>query len=105
MPRPATPAAPADIPADGVPIPGEMVTLEAVQPSDEQVAQDRANRKSRTGQQAFQGATVVTVLVWLLRLAGIDLNPVPDGDDIPPEVATALGALLTYGAAVWMNRR
>ena len=94
-----------DLPADdGIPIPGELITLEAIQPSDEQVDADRSNRRSRTAGQAFSGAAVVTVLVWLLRLAGIDLNPLPDSDDIPAEVGAALGALFTYLAAVWMNR-
>ena len=94
-----------DLPADdGIPIPGELITLEAIQPSDEQVDADRSNRRSRTAGQAFSGAALVTVLVWLLRLAGIDLNPLPDSDDIPAEVGAALGALFTYLAAVWMNR-
>ncbi len=101
----ATPANPAELPADeGVPVPGELVTLDAIQPTDEQVDADRSNRRSRTAGQAFSAASVVTVLVWLMRLAGIDLNPLPDSDDIPAEVGAALGAVLTYLAAVWMNR-
>lgn len=102
--REAVPANPAELPGEGAPVPGELVTLEAIQPSEEQVDADRANRRSRTAGQAFSGATIVTVLVWLLRLNGVDLNPLPDTDDIPAEVGAALGALFTYLAAVWMNR-
>ncbi len=101
----ATPANPAELPADeGVPVPGELVTLDAIQPTDEQVSADRSNRRSRTAGQAFSGASLVTVIVYLLRLAGIDLNPLPDAEDVPAEVAAAAGALFTYLAAVWMNR-
>jgi hypothetical protein len=93
-----------DVPGDGQPIAGELVTLDAIQPSAEQLEQDRANRKSRTGQQAFAAGAVVTIVAWLLRLNGVDLNPLADSEEIPTEVTAAWTALMTYAAAVWMNR-
>lgn len=93
-----------DIPGDGAPVAGEISTLEVVQPTRQQVEADRKNRISRTDAQVLTGATVVTVLVWLLRLNGIDLNPLPDSDEIPAEVAAALGAIIGAVVARWMNR-
>lgn len=93
-----------DVPGDGGPIPGEPVTLDAIQPTPEAVEADRKNRISRTDAQVLTGATVVTVLVWLLRLNGIDLNPLPDNAEIPAEVAAALGAMIGAGVSRWMNR-
>lgn len=98
------PAGGPDVPGDGAPIAGEVVTLDAIQPTEEQLEADRANRKSRTGQQAFQAGAVVVIVVWLLRLNGIDLNPLRDSEEIPTEVTAAWTALMTYAAAVWMNR-
>lgn len=93
-----------DVPGDGAPIPGELVHLDAIQPTDEQLEAERKNRISRTDAQALSGTLVVTIVVWILRLAGIDLNPLPGQEDIPAEVAAAWGGIITVLTARWMNR-
>lgn len=94
-----------DLPTDtGDVVPGERTTLDAVVPTAEQVAASKDNAKSRTGQQAFSAGAVVVIVAWLLRLNGIDLNPLADSEEIPTEVTAAWTALMTYAAAVWMNR-
>lgn len=93
-----------DVGGDGVPIPGELVHLEAVQPTAEQVETERRNKISRTDAQAFSGTIVVTIVVWILRLNGVDLNPLPGQEDIPAEVGAAWGGIITVLAARWMNR-
>ena len=65
---------------------------------------DRLNRIHRTDAQVLTGATFVTIAVWLLRLNGIDLNPLAGSAEIPAEVAAALGAVVSAGIARWMNR-
>lgn len=94
-----------DLPNEAAPVAGELTTLSAVQPTEEQVEADRKNRISRSDAQLLSGATVVTVVCHLLRLRGIDLNPLPGQDDIPPEVGAAWGAIVGAGVARWMNRR
>lgn len=71
----------------------------------EQIEADRKNKISRTDAQAFTGSMVVTVVVWILRLRGVDLNPLPGQDDIPAEVGGAWGAIVTVLVGRWMNRR
>lgn len=94
-----------DVPGDGAPVPGQLVELNAVQPTEQQLEADRRNRISRTDAQAFSGMTFVTIAVWILRLRGVDLNPLPGQDDIPAEVGAAWGALFTVVVGRWMNRR
>lgn len=90
--------------ADDAPVFGEVVTLEAVSPSPEQKAADRANRKSRTAAQAFPAAAFVALAVYVALLLGADLNTDPETKEPPTEQVLGLGALVTYGVAVWMNR-
>lgn len=104
-PAAAAAAQPAEVPAQ-VSVQGE-VTGEPIEFVAQPAATDetRQRAKDRTKAQAFQGATAVTILVWLLRLVGVDLNPLPGQDDIPAEVGAALGGFLTWLGAVWMNRQ
>lgn len=90
--------------SDFDPVVGDAVEVDAVQPSVEQAAASRDRAKSRTAQQAFQATMILTPIIWLLRLNGIDLNPLAEDTEIPNEVVLQLGALVTYLAAVWMNR-
>lgn len=103
LPGPAPDPTPATVEGQVV---GEPVALQ-VQPTftAEQIEADRRNRISRTDAQAFSGAMVVTVAVWLLRLNGVDLNPLPGQEDIPAEVGAAWGSIVTVLAGRWMNRR
>lgn len=94
-----------EVDPDTAPVVGEPVSVSAVELSTEAVDAAHSRAKSRTGQQAFSAGAVVTIGVWVLRLAGADLNPLPDQEEIPGEVIAAWTATLTYLAAVWMNRR
>lgn len=92
-------------PGTGAPVTGELVDppAAAVIPSqaEENSAADRA--RGRTAVQTGIPTALVIILVWLLRLNGIDLNPMPDVDDVPPEVATALAMVLANVLAFRMN--
>lgn len=109
MPPQVNVAAPADL-ADPTPVAGavvgEPIPLQPIPTfTPEQIEADRRNRISRTDAQAFSGAMVVTVVVWVLRLQGVDLNPLPGQDDIPAEVGAAWGSIVTVLFGRWMNRR
>jgi len=43
-------------------------------------------------------------MVWVLRLANVDLNPLPGQDDIPAEVASAWTSIFAMAAVLRMNR-
>ena len=82
--------------------PVPLVPVPAVTP--EVSAHLRSRAISRTDQQVLSGTVFVTLLVWILRLNGVDLNPLPDQVDIPAEVGAALGAVFTVTFCRWMNR-
>ena len=67
-------------------------------------APTREQRIARTDSQAAKAAAVVVIATWLLRLANVDLNPIAGQDDIPVEVAAALGLILTGMFGRWDNR-
>src|SRR5687768_5988369 len=93
-PEPVAPLEPADeVPSPEPPVIGEPVMVEAVEPTPAHAAEQRSRAKSRTGQQVFSGTMLVTVGVWWFRLKGYDLNPLPDLEEIPGEVAAAIGGL------------
>ena len=69
--------------------------------AEQNAASERA--RGRTMQQVgVPGATVI-VLAWLLRLFGIDLNPIPGNEDMPPEVVAAAIVIATQLLANRMN--
>lgn len=83
---------------------GEPVQLQPIPLfTEEQLAADRKNRTARTAEQAFPAAFAVTVAVWILLLAGLDLDP-GEGNGLPPGVEAAWTGLLTWLASKWMNR-
>lgn len=113
MARATTPKddAPADPAADDIPPPegegavsGTIVTLEAVQPSSQQINATRKTARSRTAAQAFSGLQVVLILCWVLRLRGVDLNPLPGESDMPGDVGAAIGSIITWTVCWFMNR-
>lgn len=65
------------------------------------MAAERA--RGRTVVQVGIPAALVTVAAWLARLVGLDLNPLPDAEDLPTEVTAAFIALATAGIARRMN--
>lgn len=85
---------------------GEPVELQVTPVfTEEQLAEDRSNRKARTAAQAFPAAAFVGLVVYvLLTFFGLDMNVDPNETLPPPEQVLAAGALVTWGIAAWMNR-
>lgn len=90
---------------EAAPVSGELVNPPdaTVIPStaEQNAAADRA--RGRTTQQVAIPTALVVVLVWLARLKGLDLNPIPGEEEIPAEVATSLAGLLAVLLAFRMN--
>jgi hypothetical protein len=61
-------------------------------------------RIARTSQQVGGAGAAVIVLVWLARLAHIDLDPDSAAVTPAPEVIVALTGLLSIGGSWLMNR-
>lgn len=85
------------------PIVGEVVELEAVQPSAEERSADARGRIGNTAQQAIIPTATVTIGTWLLALMHVDLDP-GAGTDMPAVVASAFTSALTLALALVMNR-
>lgn len=85
------------------PVPGAMVTLDAIQPSAAAVRADAKGRVGNTVTQVGVPAFVVTIASWGAQLAELDLDPGP-GTDMPTIVTAAWVGLLTWAMARWMNR-
>lgn len=85
------------------PVTGEIVSVDAVIPTEgeQNAAADRA--RGRTTIQVGVPTAIVNILVWGARLKGWDLNPLPDSADIPPDVATNIAAVMAIVACVRMN--
>ena len=62
-------------------------------------------RMARTAAQSGAALAVVVIVEWALTYAGLDLDPDTDGTGLPVAVSAAFQGLLTWAAAVWMNRR
>lgn len=65
---------------------------------------DRDGRVGRTLTQVGVPSGIVVIGAWLARLAGLDLNPLPESEEVPADVVAAFIALLTYLSARRMNR-
>lgn len=100
-----TKAKPVDEPGTGVPVSGELVEppAAAVIPSqaEENSAADRA--RGRTAMQVGLPGALVAIGAWVARLAGLDLNPLADAEDMPTEITAAFIVVLTVGLAFRMN--
>jgi hypothetical protein len=66
-------------------------------------ALDRSNRVGRTAVQVGTPAAAVTLVTWLCRLGGIDLDP-GNGVDMPADVSAAWVGIATVLTAWAMNR-
>jgi hypothetical protein len=88
---------------DAAPVAGEVVSLDAVVPSADQMAADRSNRVGRTSLQVGIPAAIVGIGSWLARLKHVDLDP-GAGVDLPADVAGYFVALATFILAYRMNR-
>lgn len=90
---------------EGTPVAGELVELPeaAVIPSlpEQRAAADRA--RGRTAVQVGTPGALVVLGSWLARLQGIDLNPLPGVEDMPPEVVAAWVVIITVLLAFRMN--
>lgn len=86
------------------PITGEVVgTTDVFVPSrsEQNAAADRA--RGRTVVQVGLPGAVVIIGTWLARIIGVDLNPLPGVEDMPPEVTAAFIIVATAGLAFRMN--
>lgn len=82
---------------------GELIEMQAVQPS---AAQRKADAKGRVGNTVTQvgvPAFLVTIATWAAQLARLDLDP-GAGTDMPTIVTAAWVGLLTWAMARFMNR-
>lgn len=94
-------APPAD--ADAAPVMGELITMDAVQPS---AAQRKADAKGRVGNTVTQvglPTSLVIIGTWIAALSHIDLDP-GAGTDLPAQVTGAFVFVITWAMARWMNR-
>lgn len=94
---------PADPSAEAAPVAGELVELQAIQPSDAQQRSDARGRIGNTAVQTGIPGAVIVIGTWVCALGHIDLDPGP-GTDMPAAVVGAFGALLTVLIAWKMNR-
>ena len=87
------------------PVRGEIVEtdLVSVQPSvaDQNLAADRA--RGRTAVQVGLPGAVVAIGAWFARLHGLDLDPLPEAENMPPEIVAAFIVVATVVMAFRMN--
>lgn len=89
---------------DDSPVVGEVVNVDAIQPSPAQQRDDARGRVGNTAVQAGTPGALLIVAGWAAALADIDLAP-GAGTDLPANVAAAIASLLTVAMAWFMNRR
>lgn len=95
----------ADTEPTAAPVTGELVTPPeaSVIPSAAQQNATADRARGRTVTQVGLPSAVVIVGTWAARLAGIDLNPLPGTEDMPPEVVAAFIVIATAALAFRMN--
>lgn len=101
MPKPE----PVDDSAEAAPVTGELVTppAAAVIPSPAQQNATADRSRGRTAIQVGIPTAIVGIGVWILRLAHLDLNPLPGQEDLPPDVAGYFVAVVTMIICYRMN--
>lgn len=93
-------ASPADLVAAGA----EVARAEQGAALEVLGAADRDGRVARTDAQAGLGAAIVSVLTLFALMAGLDLDPIGTGKDLPAVYAAAFGAIFTALIGRRMNR-
>lgn len=87
------------------PVSGELVDDDQAavipSPAEQNAAADRA--RGRTTLQVGIPAAVVGIGIWVARLAGLDLNPLPGEEEMPADVVGYFIALATVALAFRMN--